>query len=119
MAVSSDFTQYVVDQLSELGRVRPSRLFGGVGLYSGDAFFALIFSETLYFKVNDSNRADYLACGAARFQPSMKRPQLSLSYYAVPVEVLEDPHELANWARQSVQIAKLTGARRRSSTAQR
>ena len=60
MSVSPSFQAFVVEQLSRVvEQVRAQRMFGGVGIYSGDAFFALIADNTLYFKVDDSNRADY------------------------------------------------------------
>jgi len=34
-------------------------MFGGVGIYCGDLFFGLIDDDTLYFKVDDSNRSDF------------------------------------------------------------
>jgi DNA transformation protein len=111
VAVSPAYTEYVIDQLSALGSVRSRRMFGAVGLYLKDVFFGLISEETLYFKVDDVNRADYLSRGMEAFRPYAKRPQVSMSYYAVPLEALEDDEELVRWARQSVRAAQ-TGRRR-------
>jgi DNA transformation protein len=111
MAVSPGYTQYVIDQLAGLGQVRSRRMFGGVGLYLGDIFFGLIAEETLYFKVDDVNRADYETRGMQPFRPYAKRPQLSISYFAVPPEALEDDEELVRWARQSVRAAQSGGRR--------
>jgi TfoX/Sxy family transcriptional regulator of competence genes len=33
-----------------------------------------------------------------------------MSYFTVPVDVIEDAEELVNWARRSVQIAKIRSA---------
>ena len=105
MPVSADFADYVVDQLTGLGAVKPKRMFGGVGLYAHDRFFALISDDSLYLKVGDSNRPDFVARDCKAFQPNPDKPQYSMSYYAVPVDVLEDAEELVNWARRSVAIA--------------
>jgi DNA transformation protein len=72
MAVSSDYLQYVLEQLSGLGLVTSRRMFGCIGLYCDGLFFGLIDDDTLYFKVNDSNRAAYEARGMSRFRPSAK-----------------------------------------------
>ena len=63
MAVKTQYLAYVLEQLADLGGVRSRRMFGGVGLYRDDRFFGLIDDHVLYFKVDDSNRADYLARG--------------------------------------------------------
>jgi DNA transformation protein and related proteins len=69
LTVSADYLAYVLDQLASLGPVRSRRMFGGVGLYGDDVFFALIDSDTLYFKVDDTNRSEYTQRGCAPFQP--------------------------------------------------
>ena len=107
MAVTQDFLQYVLEQLAGLGRVTPRRMFGAVGLYHGERFFGIIADDTLYFKVNDSNRGDYEARSMGRFRPYADRPQLSMTYYEVPADTLEDADECTAWARKSVAIAKV------------
>jgi len=105
MAVNEDYLQYVLEQLAGLGRVTPRRMFGGVGLYHEERFFGLIAGDTLYFKVNDSNRGDYEARGMSRFRPFPDKPYWSMSYYEVPADTLEDADECMAWARKSVAIA--------------
>ncbi len=106
MAVSADYLAYVLDQLAPLGDVSPRRMFGGAGLYCGEDFFALIAGETLYLRVGDANRARFTARGMAQFRPWPDRPQLSMNYYEVPPEVLEDAAALSEWARESVAVAQ-------------
>ena len=57
MTVGAAFLQYVLEQLERLGAVSSRRMFGAVGLYRDDVFFAIIDDDTLYFKVDDSTRA--------------------------------------------------------------
>ena len=105
MAVTDEYLHYVLEQLAGLEHVTTRRMFGGVGLYHDARFFAIIAGDTLYFKVNDSNRRDYEARGADQFRPYPDRPQLSMSYYAVPADTLEDADECVLWARRSVAAA--------------
>jgi DNA transformation protein and related proteins len=106
MAVSSDYLDYVRDQLSGIGAVVTSRrMFGGAGLYCDEFFFALIDDDALYLRVNDSNRADFTARGMGQFRPYPESPQLSTTYYETPADVLEDAAELVAWARRSVAAA--------------
>jgi len=105
MPHNTEYLEYVLEQLGGLRGVVPRRMFGGAGLYQDDVFFALIFDDTLFFKVNDANRTDYEARGMNRFRPYKDKPHLSFTYYEVPAEVLEDREELVAWARRSVAAA--------------
>ena len=105
MPKSQEYLEYVLEQLERFGGVTARRMFSGFGLYQHDVFFGLIFSDTLYFKVNDASRPDYESRGMRRFQPYKDKPHLSFTYYEVPVEVLEDREQLTLWATRSVQAA--------------
>jgi DNA transformation protein len=105
MPVSSDYLSYVLEQLAGLPRVTSRRMFGGIGLYSDGVFFGLIDNDTLFFKVNDSNRGDYVARNMPAFRPFPDKPDLSMSYFTVPADALEDRDELAVWARKSITAA--------------
>jgi DNA transformation protein len=105
MPHNNEYLQYVLEQLAGLPGVRSNRMFSGAGLYQDEVFFGLLFGETLYFKVDDSNRRDYESRGMAQFRPYKDRPQVSFTYYEVPPEVLEDRQELVAWARRAVEAA--------------
>jgi DNA transformation protein len=105
MAVSDTFLEYVVEQLAGLGRVRSRRMFGAVGLYADDLFFGLIDDNALYLRVDDSSRGVYVARGMRPFQPYRDKPDLSIGYYMVPADVIEEPEELVSWARRAVRVA--------------
>ena len=109
MAVSREYLDYVHDQLSGLGGVSSRRMFGGAGLYCDEFFFALIDNDTLYLRVDDANRADFTTRGMGQFRPYADRPELSMSYYETPADVLEDPAQLVSWARRSVAAAMAAG----------
>jgi DNA transformation protein len=105
MAVSDSFHAYVLEQLAGLGRVRSKRLFGGIGLYCDDLFFALIDDDTLYLKVDDTTRSEFAARGLRPFRPFRDRPEYSMGYCEAPAEALDDPEVLADWARKAVRVA--------------
>jgi DNA transformation protein and related proteins len=107
MAVSDDYLHYVLDQLAGLGHITSRRMFGAVGLYHEERFFALISRDTLYFKVNDSNRLHYEERGMERFRPFDDKPLWSMTYYTVPADVLEDAEECVIWARKSAATAAI------------
>jgi DNA transformation protein len=105
MAVSRAYLEYVLGQLAGLGSVRSRRMFGGAGLYCDEIFFAIIADDTLYLRVDDASRSDYTTRGMAAFRPYADRPEVSMSYFAAPADVLENPEELLLWSRRSVTAA--------------
>jgi len=105
MAVSDTYLGFVIDQLAGVGRVRSKRMFGGVGLYAEELFFALLDDNSLYFKVDDTNRGDFIARGMGPFRPFRDKPELAMSYYAVPADVIDDADALVDWARKAMRVA--------------
>jgi DNA transformation protein len=110
MSVSPNYRTYVVDQLGALPALSTRRMFGGLGLYSGEWFFALIDDDVLFFKVDDANRDDYTSRGMKAFMPFPGQP--SLGYFQVPEDVIEEAEELTRWARRSVEVAQRAGLKK-------
>ena len=104
MAVSDSFLAFVLEQLEGLRGVITKRMFGGVGIYRNDLFFAVIDNDTLFFKVDDELRPRYRSAGMHAFAPMPGKPAME-GYYQVPPDVLEDPDRLAEWARLSIAVA--------------
>ena len=94
-------------------RIRARPMFGGVGLYSGEIFFALIADDTLYFKVDDSTRPEFEARGMGPFRPFGDAGG-TMQYYQLPEDLLEDPEALRPWAEKAVAIARQHKSRRPS-----
>ena len=115
MAVSGDYLDYVLEQLAGLSHLRPRRMFGGVGLYSDEVFFAIIADDTVYLRVDETSRADFVDRGMAAFRPYADRPEVSITYFAVPADVLEDAGRFVEWSTRAVAagLAAATGAARR------
>lgn len=111
MSVSNGYRTYILDQLAAVPALSTRRMFGGVGLYSGALFFALIDDDVLFFKVDDANREDYVSRGMKAFMPIPNKA--SMGYFQVPADVIEEAEELARWARRSLEVAQRAGAKRR------
>jgi DNA transformation protein len=112
LRVTPEFRDFALDQLARVPTLRWKAMFGGVGIYSGERFFAILAGDELFFKVDDGNRAAYEAAGSEPFRPVLDRP-VSMSYWRVPLEVLEDPHDLHAWALAAIRAADLAGAKPR------
>jgi DNA transformation protein len=114
MAVQPQYLEYILEQLSGLGALRPNRMFGGIGLYADGLFFGLIDDDTLFFKTDDTNIAAYRERNMPRFMPFPEKNNLALGYHQVPADVIEDAEMLVAWARHSVAVALASKARKSS-----
>ena len=90
MAVRPQYLAYVLEQLGDLEGLRSRRMFSGVGLYSGELFFGLVDDDTLFFKSDSTNSAEYIARKMPRFMPFPDRPAAVMAYYQVPADIIED-----------------------------
>ena len=101
-SVSQEFVDFVVEQLEPAGSILCSRLFGGVGIKIDGIQSALIIGNTLYFRVDDDSRPDYVARGSEPFSYTTRlRKVVVESYYGVPEEWLEDSENLCHWAARA------------------
>ncbi len=105
MSVSDDYIKFVIDQLSPLGDIKVKRMFGGAGIYSDGLFFAIIENDTLRFKVDDTNQADFEKAGMEPFKPYKNKKEI-MRYYEVPIEVLEDNVALEEWGLKAINVAR-------------
>jgi DNA transformation protein and related proteins len=94
------FKDFVLDQLAELDDVEARRMFGGYGLYCDETFFGIIHQGRLYFKIDPSTVGEYRRRKMKPFRPNAK--QTLKSYYQVPVEIIEDSDQLADWAAAAI-----------------
>lgn len=106
MAVSPSFRTFVLEQLGRgVQGIRGRSMFGGVGIYAGGFFFALIADDTLYFKVDESNRSEFEARGMGPFRPYGEDGEV-MQYYRVPDDLLDDPEALGQWAEKAIIVAR-------------
>ena len=112
MTVSRSFKTFVLEQLGRrIYGVRGRSMFGGVGIYAGHLFFGLIADDTLYFKVDESNRPEFEARGMDPFRPYGEEGEV-MQYYRVPDDLLDDPEALGEWAEKSIMAARRAKGRR-------
>lgn len=102
------FAEHVIgDILGHIPNITKKRMFGGYGLYLEGHIFAIITSDSdLYFKVDDSNRADYEAIGSAPFiytGHKTKKPT-TMPYWIVPEEIFDDRDTLRDMVEESAAI---------------
>jgi DNA transformation protein len=112
MPVSEGYLDFVLDQLRPVvPGVRARRMFGGIGLYAGELFFAIVDDDTLYLKLDDTTRGGFESRGMPAFRPY--EGTTSMNYSQLPEEVLEDGDALREWTERSIEVARRArGARK-------
>jgi len=93
------YRDFVIDQLRPLEGLSCRAMFGGYGLYLEADFFGILHDGRLFFKTDETTRANYRKRGMGPFAPSGN--QVLKSYYEVPEEIVEDQEQLASWAREA------------------
>ncbi len=96
----TSFLDYVLEQLEEARGLKTRAMFGGHGLYLGDAFFGIVHKGSLYLRTDEASRPAYVKAGSKPFNPKGK--QELHRYYEVPADVLEDADELLVWVKRAV-----------------
>lgn len=105
MAVSAGYQSFVLDHLSPILPVRAQAMFGEVGLYTRDVFFAIIADDTLYLRTDAQTRVDYQAAGMPAFAP-YRNPNRVMPYHALPIHILEDEEQLRVRVERAVAAAE-------------
>ena len=107
MDLNNDFFEYVQDQLSQWSKIDKKRMFGIMGLFKEGLMFGMIAKDTVYLKVDDSNKSKYEHAGSKPLKVFKNNSEVR-SYYELPAEVLDDSEEFIKWAKESfaIQIRK-------------
>jgi DNA transformation protein len=108
-----EFVEHVVETLRSFGPVTVRSMFGGWGIYRDSVFFALVAGDTLYFKSDDENRAQFERESPGPFTFEKKGETVVTHYYAVPEDAFEDPQVMARWARLGYAAALRAASKRR------
>lgn len=117
MSVSDSYRSFVLEQIARAApRIRGKNMFGGVGVYSGDHFFALIDNDTTFFKVDDSNRGDFTAARMKAWSPFGDGKEMT-GYYELPADLLEDPDAMRPWVEKAIAAAARKKSAKSSKTA--
>ncbi len=112
MTVSQAQIEQALELLGGLGPLRPKRMFGAVGLYCDDLFFAVLGEETLYFKVDAETEPRFREAGSTPFTFESDGKLVSMAYWRIPETALDDPEEAVDWARLGVDAALRALARK-------
>jgi len=115
MAVSPEYRAYVSELFEPLGPVAIRRMFSGAGVFYDGVMFALIVDDTLYLKVDDTNRHRFEDAGSTPFSFERKTSGRTMltSYFELPETLFDEPDGLIAWVRESVDVALRADAKKK------
>ena len=113
MTASQEFALFLCDQLASLGPITLRRMFGKTGVFCDGVMLGMVRDNTLYFRVDDHNRAVFKE--AESFPPlnyEKKGGVIDLSFWRAPDRLFDEPDELVAWARAALAAGRRVAAKR-------
>ncbi|KQZ13100.1 MULTISPECIES: TfoX/Sxy family protein [unclassified Mesorhizobium] len=94
-----------------LGSVSIRRMFGGKGIYHNGVIIAVILRDELMLKGDAEIAAEYEEAGAKRwvYIGSRHGKEVAMPYWTAPESALDDPDEMAGWARKAYEAGLRSG----------
>ncbi len=118
MTASASFAAFLCEQLTPLGRITLRRMFGKHGVFCDGVMIGMVRDNTLYWRVDDGNRAFFREAAASPPLNYEKKGELiDLAFWRAPERLLDDPDELLAWARAALGAARRVAAKRVGATA--
>jgi DNA transformation protein and related proteins len=120
VTASEGFAEFLRDQLAPVGRISTRRMFGKTGVFCDGVMLAMVRDNTLYFRVDDENRAVFKEAEA--FPPlnyQKKGSSIDLSFWRAPERLFDEPDKLIAWARAALAAARRVAAKRGGTTRRR
>jgi DNA transformation protein len=113
MVASDSFAEFLREQLAPLGPVTMRRMFGKTGVFCDGFMLGMVRDNTLYFRVDNANRAAFKE--AESFPPlnyAKRGSTIDLSFWRAPERLFDEPDELVTWARAALAAAQRVAANR-------
>ena len=113
MVASKDFAEFLHEQLAPLGYIETRRMFGKTGVFCDGLMLGMVTDNTLYFRVDDGNRATFKE--AESYPPLNYEKQgrsIDLAFWRAPDRLIDERDELVAWARAALGAARRVAAKR-------
>src|SRR5215470_372246 len=113
MTASATFAEFLREQLAPLGPIAMRRMFGKTGVFCDGVMLGMIRDNTLYFRVDDDNKAAFREAEA--FPPLNYEKgggSIDLAFWRAPERLFDEPDELVAWARLALAAARRVAVNR-------
>jgi len=113
MVASDNFAEFLREQFAPLGAVTMRRMFGKTGVFCDGLMLGMVTDDTLYFRVDDHNRAAFKEVQALPpLSYEKKGCTIDLSFWRAPERLFDEPDELVVWARAALAAARRVATKR-------
>jgi DNA transformation protein and related proteins len=113
MVASDSFAEFLREQFAPLGHITMRGMFGKTGVFCDGLMFGMVRDDTLYFRVDDHNRAIFKE--AQSFPPldyQKGGSSIGLAFWRAPERLFDEADELVAWARAALAAARRVAAKR-------
>ena len=86
--------------------VRTRRMFGGLGVYAGEAMFALTFEGEIFLKTTDATRPEFMAAGSEPFRYIARSRERETGYWRLPAAAFDDEEILRRFTGLALTAAR-------------
>jgi DNA transformation protein and related proteins len=95
------------DLFEGLGPVSIRRMFGGKGIYHQGIIVALEVDGDILLKADGMSAPDFVAAGCSQwcYEGGPRRKAVAMPYWSIPEVALDDPDEMARWARKAFEAS--------------
>ena len=101
MAADLHFANYCCELLGSVGPCTARRMFGGMGIYTGEKMFAFLVNNDVGFKLGTEDYEEALRMpGAGPMRPD-KESEPMREYAKMPRAVLDDAEKFQYWLEKS------------------
>lgn len=96
-----------VMRASEIYDARARKIFGGMGIYTGEKMFAILEDDLVSFKLSPEDREKALELdGAKVFTPAEEGHSEMPEYIVMPMTVLDDDDKFQGWLTKSAEYVR-------------
>ncbi len=101
----TDYVAYIIGQLASFGPMRARSMFGGFGIYKDGIIVGMVIENELYFKTDKESAKEYAALDSEPFSYHKDGKVITMSYWKVPADVLENRDRLSTFAFKAYTIS--------------
>jgi len=92
---------------SEIYDARARKIFGGMGIYTGEKMFAILEEDLVSFKLSPEDREKALTLdGAYVFKPAEEGHSEMPEYIVMPPNILDDDAKFQGWLIKSAEYVR-------------
>ncbi len=103
---SNEFIEYIKDILAPFGQITTRAMFGSYGIYKdGIIIIGIVARNELYFKMDNKVVGDLKSFVSEPFTYSNSNKLITLSYWKVLPEILDQEEKLANLVSMAFDVS--------------